>query len=251
MPVRPVVTVGIDLAAQPKNTAVAALRWESGRALVEAVRVNQSDADLVAIARGARMVGIDSPLGWPDAFVEFVAAQRAGRPIAGLVADKKSLVLRATDRFVAAEFGLRPLSVSADLIGHVAIRAAGLLEQLASAGITVDRSGTTGQVAETYPAGAIKWWLSGFGRYKGKDNLAVRAELLQVLAETVPLSFADRSDRELCQTVDHAFDAVLCALVARALVLKQTARPPAGLVAVARREGWIVVPTGALADLTA
>jgi predicted nuclease with RNAse H fold len=250
MPARPVITVGVDLAAQPKNTAAAVLRWESGQVLVESVRVNQTDADLVGVASGARMIGIDSPLGWPDAFVDFVAAQRDGRPVADLVADKRSLTLRATDHFVHSQFGLRPLSVSADLIGHVAIRAVGLLEQLAAADVAVDRSGVSGRVAETYPAGAVRQWLPKFVRYKGKDSSAVRSEMLTAIGTTLGLSYADAADADKCIEVDHAFDALLCALVSRALLLKQTKPPPARLRAIAQREGWIVVPTGSLADLS-
>jgi predicted nuclease with RNAse H fold len=249
MPVPIEVTVGIDLASQPKNTAAAVVRWEPGRAVVESVRIRQDDADLVTLAAGAQMVGIDSPLGWPDRFIDFVAAQRDGRSVLDLVAAKRSLTLRATDHYVMEHFRLRPLSVSADLIGHVAIRAAGLLEQLRIAGIAVDRSGVSGQVAETYPAGAVRQWMPKFARYKGSDGAAVRAAMLKVIVRQVHLSFASRADRAQCIDVDHAFDALLCALVGRALLVKKTAPPPDQLLAPARREGWIVVPTGALTDL--
>lgn len=130
-----VVTAGVDLAAQAKNTAIAVVRWIPGHAVVDSVAVNQNDDDIVRVAKRARLVGIDSPLGWPDRFVDFVVAQRDGSA-AEFTDDKKSLVLRRTDHFVHEEFGLRPLSVSADLIGHVAIRAVRILDLLPACGWT-------------------------------------------------------------------------------------------------------------------
>lgn len=244
-----VLTAGVDLAAQDRNTATAVVRWTPGNAVVGSIAINCADDDIVQLAKVVRLVGIDSPLGWPERFIDFVAAQRDGSA-AEFTGDKKSLVLRRTDHFVNQEFGLRPLSVSADLIGHVAIRAVRILDLLRDTGVRVDRSGLTGRVAETYPAGAIRRWLPDDRRYKGKDNLAVRAAMLRRVEAVVPMSFADPADRVRCEQSDHAFDALLCALVARAVVLKQTARPPKSDRELARREGWIAVPVCDLDVLT-
>src|SRR5215472_11505150 len=152
---RSVLTVGIDLAANPDRTAVAWVEWRAGRGLVREVRCGADDGVLLGALAEADKTGIDSPLGWPDAFVEFVAGYQGGSPPmpAGYPEPgwRDGLTMRVTDRVVRELTGLRPLSVSADLIAHVALRCACLLTRLANGGDPVDRSGG-GSVTEAYPA---------------------------------------------------------------------------------------------------
>ncbi|GAA4837378.1 hypothetical protein [Garicola koreensis] len=56
--------VGIDLAADPKNTGIAILREDSG-CVVDHVRVGVEDDDIVEAIRTAGLAGVDVPLGWP------------------------------------------------------------------------------------------------------------------------------------------------------------------------------------------
>ena len=70
-------TLGIDLAAQPKNTAVCEIDWSSGR--VEIEERSLEDDDLVADL-AADKTGIDAPLGWPDTFVTAISAHHASKP---------------------------------------------------------------------------------------------------------------------------------------------------------------------------
>ena len=90
--------------------------------------------------------GIDSPLGWPSAFVSFVARHSAGSvsPPApgGGALWRRGLAYRMTDEVVRASTGLIPMSVSADRIGHAAFRAAGLLALLSSDGCRCPAPGT-------------------------------------------------------------------------------------------------------------
>src|SRR4051794_11540312 len=74
-------TLGIDLAAQPRTTAACLIEWAS-EPRVEKLGVGLADADLVKLARAAQKSGIDAPFGWPDPFVEAVAAhaRHAGWP---------------------------------------------------------------------------------------------------------------------------------------------------------------------------
>lgn len=144
------ITVGVDLAAEPRNTAVAVLEWAAGRGAVRALRVGADDARIVELCAGADKIGVDCPLGWPRAFVEFVTRHQAGAPLppADTIPARRVLAYRRTDLWVAEQHGLRPLSVAADRIGHAALRCAGLLARLGEG----DRSGF-GRVVEVYPAG--------------------------------------------------------------------------------------------------
>lgn len=248
------VVLGVDLAADPANTGAAMLIVEAGRAVADVVGPPVGDAVLVELAGTARKVGVDSPLGWPDDFVEAVGRHHRGRswPAADdPVAQRRLLSKRATDRFVKVETGLDPMSVSADRIGAVAMRCARLQTLWAADwGGAADRAGT-GRLAETYPAGALKTWGLVHRRYKGRDGAQPRGLLVDSLLVAAPwLSFDD--DGAACRLSDHTFDAVICALVALAATVGLTRAASAGPeLDRAGREGWIHLPTCTLAELWA
>ena len=244
-------TVGIDLAAQPANTGVCVIDWDQG-AVVRAGVNSSSDGDseLVELmtAQGVGRVGIDTPLGWPDAFVEAIAAHHAERiwPGVGLNPDehRRTLRLRRTDIEVASQTGRHPMSVSADRIAVAAMRGARLQALLIEATgdpDAVDRSGTTGLVAETYPAAALGAWGLPSNGYKGSGGRLVRDEILDGLVRRAGLVVADDAATAMVAS-DHVLDAFVCALVARAVLDGATTPPSSDDWAVARREGWIHVP---------
>lgn len=244
------ITAGIDLAAAPRGTAVAHVDWRAGPAVVTDVVVGADDDALVAVLRGsATKVGIDSPLGWPSDFVAFVTAHHQDEvpfDAAEQPRWKVPLVNRATDLHVRQQVGLVPLSVSADLIGHTALRCATVLAQARVRGVDVRRDGA-GTVAEVYPAAALKQWGLPHRGYKGRALTAARAALVTALQEAAP--WLDLGDHEpTVRASDHALDAVVGALVARAVALGRTAPPDTRMAA---REGWIHYPTGPLRDLVA
>lgn len=243
-------TVGVDLAAEPRNTAVARIRWTQISADVSAVGVGADDPVLVEEITASEKAGIDCPLGWPRRFVEFVAQHEAGAFVAPDVTGKdwrRQLALRETDLVVRSATGLHPLSVAADRIGLAAMRCASLLARLAAAGQPVDRSGA-GVVVEVYPAAALKHWGLGYRRYKGSANTTVRHHLVDTLIAAAPwLNLGDHE--QSCRRSDHALDAVIAALNARAAALGKTITPAAERLDAARAEGWIALPTGKLADL--
>ena len=244
-------TVGVDLAAEPRNTAVARIRWTQTSAEVQAVGVGADDPVLVAEVAASDKAGIDCPLGWPRRFVEFVAQHQAGAFAAPAdMAGKdwrRQLAFRQTDLITRSATGLIPLSVAADRIGLAAMRCAGLLSRLAAAGHPVDRFGA-GVVVEVYPAAALKHWDLIYRRYKGTANTTVRHQLVDTLTAAIPwLSLGDHERG--CRRSDHALDAVIAALNARAAALGLTTTPAAEQLDAARTEGWISLPTGNLADL--
>lgn len=243
------ITVGVDLAAEPKKTAVAVVEWSDGRAVVQHVALDQTDAQIVDHVVTADKAGIDCPLGWPEPFIEFLIAHRDGQPVAPSdIAARRALAYRTTDLVLKAASGVLPLSVAADLIGHTAMRAAGILSQLTGQGRSVDRTGA-GVVVEVYPAAALRFWQLYRPRYKGPASRPVRDELVEELFAALPALAISAVDTALCRQSDDALDAVLCALIARAAALGKVCVPDQNQARLAATEGWIAVPTCTLREL--
>jgi hypothetical protein len=74
------------------------------------------------------LTGVDCPVGWPDALLPFLTGHLnfdAGPVLAyDGIEGRRLLAYRDTDRFVTANTGLIPLSVSADRLAHPAMRCA-------------------------------------------------------------------------------------------------------------------------------
>ena len=242
-------TMGVDLAAEPANTAIAVIEWRPAGARVTAMEMPADDDAVVAAAGGVDKVGIDCPLGWPDAFVEFLNAQRddvltvpdaVPDAVSGL-AWRRSLAYRRTDEHVRASLRIIPLSVATDRIGLTAMRAVRLRTILAGRGHAVDRAGA-GLLVEVYPAAGLKHWGLAHRRYKGNAGRTSLGMLVDQLKRAAPWLDLGAAEQD-CRRRDHAFDAVLAALLARAAALGLTTPPPAADRAAAHREGWIALPT--------
>jgi hypothetical protein len=68
----------VDLAAEPRGTAVATVEWAASGATARHLVLGADDTQIVEAAATADKVGIDCPLGWPAPFVEFVTAHQDG-----------------------------------------------------------------------------------------------------------------------------------------------------------------------------
>jgi predicted nuclease with RNAse H fold len=228
-------TLGIDLASMPKDTAACLVRWERGRAIAEVPHLGCTDADLDALIRETDVIGIDAPFGWPDAFRAAVA-DWAATSWTDDSALRQSLRLRLTDRRVHEQLGLMPLSVSTDRIALPAMRAMALLRRHD----VTDRSGD-GRFFEVYPAGSLKAWKLPHRGYKGsgKSERAQRRATIRRLRAALPWLEIPAA----VAATDHGFDALIAALTARCCAIGQTVRPTAAERAIGAREGWIHRPT--------
>ena len=227
-------TAGIDLAAKPAKTGAVLVDWSSEPPTVVRAWRKVTDEQILAlceeVTRQRGRVGIDCPLGWPRPFVDFVGAHAAHRPLPMPELGTQSLRLRATDIAVMQRRPGRPapLSVSTNMLGVTALRAARLLAELRERGMPVDRAGG-GTVCEVYPAASRFAW--GLTKVRDLTGLLSRLPLAVAPAERVQL------DNE------HIFDALVAALTARAVAVGATDPPPPGQADLAAEEGWIHVPS--------
>ena len=131
----------------------------------------------------ADKAGIDCPLGWPDEFVSFMSAHRAG-----------------------------------------------------------GRAGWTSPL--TSPAGTA----AGPRASTGPASTATLGQLVDAVLGAAP--WLDLGSHEgVCRRSDHAIDAVIAALAARAAALGLATRPAVEQAEAARTEGWIALPTSSLGAL--
>ncbi|MEA2171115.1 MAG: hypothetical protein QOF76_4415 [Solirubrobacteraceae bacterium] len=200
------ITAGIDLSASPRTTAICRIKWDGAVARAEFASAHGTDERIAETIRSAERTGIDAPFGWPQPFVAAVTAH----------------------------------AVSTEKLGVTAMRCALALDAAQQVGALIDRSGVTGAVCEAYPAGALHAWGIDRTGYKQADNPDARRRILRALRTRFP---ALDVDGRLVVATDHALDALLCALVARAVLDKGTNRPesPEDLES-ARIEGWIHLP---------
>ena len=246
--------LGIDLAAEAATTGVVVLdptspgRWQATEP------DGQADDDrLVRAADGVDVIGVDAPLGWPVAFVEAVTAHHRFGPWPG-TADRSTLTHRETDRAVQRLGIRRPLSVSADRLGSVAMRCA-LLQRRWADEVWAEpaaRDGS-GRLVETYPAAAFAAWQIECRRYKDRLRPADASRVREQIVEAVGAAVAPWLDlapvRSRCIASDHVLDALVCALVAVASKAAATHQAPEAERQIAAVEGWIHVPSSPLARL--
>lgn len=263
-------TVGVDLARSPATTALCAIHWEEGVATVEMPVVGADDAAVLAAASapGVVAVALDAPFGWPVAMVAAVSSWHPGgrwaSPSGAAFRLRRTDVVTAAqvkvtvaERRAAGEVGLQPavpLSVAADKIAMAAWRCCGLLDALAHRQLVVvtDNLGSPfpadarARVVEAYPSASLAIWGIPREGYKAEGAAArsVRRSILTAIERAGSegwLRWAPDA-RERCAATDHALDALVCALVARAALLGLV-EPVSGEDAeAARAEGWIAVP---------
>ena len=257
-------TLGIDLASQSKNTALCVIAWhDDATAEVRALARSDwhggplDDERLSGAILDCGKAAIDAPLGWPAPFVEALAAHDRLDPWPSAIGgERRRFERRATDFFVHDQGCKLPLSVSTDRIAYCAMRCAVILGDLSR---VLDRAELardgSGRVAEAYPDAALRRWLPELwagapkNSYKGVGDKAVeRRELLLagLLRGLGPAFTIAPEHQQACVASDDVLDALVCALLARAVQRGETLWPQAGeQTRLARTEGWIHLPADA------
>lgn len=227
------------MASQPKNTALCAIVWRVYGAEVDPPTAPCTDSQIDDAIASADIVGIDAPFGWPMAFAAAVTTW-ADSVWNNAVRDK--MCFRVTDEHVRASAKKVPLSVSSDKIALPAMRTMALLHRHRVA----DKSGD-GRFYEVYPAATLKRWGLPHQGYKAgpRDQMyTLRLHILNKLRAEAP-SLKVPDDYAVS---DHAFDALIAALSARAAALGNTEQAPPIQAKEAAREGWIHIPNGSLRE---
>ena len=241
-------TAGVDLAAEPKGTALAIIEWNKTSATLVDLQLGVADEQIVEAAQVVDKLGIDCALGWPIEFVDFL--NNHANPNSNVFPDggmdwRRRASFRESDRHVKEVTGKWPLSVSTDRLGLTAMRCAGLQGRLQQSGIEVDRSGS-GQIVEIYPGATLRLWGFDTTGYRAQEE--VREELLRSIQNETPWLNLD-SYRDLMISSTDAFDAVIASLATRAAAIGKYAEPPRENLERAKIEGWIALPTCPIAEL--
>jgi predicted nuclease with RNAse H fold len=241
------ISAGIDLAAEPRGTALAILEFTNNKANLLYLEQGLDDQALIDKTINADKIGIDCAFGWPIEFAKFIAQNQDPKnkePIDGGMDFRRTLSFRETDRVIRELTGRWPLSVSTDRLGLTAMRCAGLLSRYQQAGTEVDRSGS-GKLAEVYPGATLRTWAFDTTNYR--VNKEVRAKLIKELNQRAP--WLELGNPELMIESADAFDAVIAALAARATHQGTYHKPTTDQQASALIEGWICLPTADLDSL--
>jgi predicted nuclease with RNAse H fold len=239
---------GLDLAAEPKGSALAVIDWGSKKARLVSLELGIVDDLAVRTALEAEKFGIDCALGWPIDFVSFLNDHQnlnsVKSPFDGGATLRRNLAHRETDRTVREVTGKWPLSVSTDRLGMTAIRCAGLLSKMETH-FQVDRSGF-GRVVEVYPGATLRGWFTATSGYRNSES--IRQALIEELGNRSPWLELSQFQELMIESCD-SFDAVFAALAARAAQLGASTAPSEAQLSIAAVEGWIHLPTIELESL--
>lgn len=239
-------TAGIDLAAEPKGTALSVIDWGTASASLVSLELGLVDDRIVELTKQSDKIGIDCALGWPVDFVSFLSqSSNSSLEIDGGLDWRRQLAFRETDRQVRKVTGRWPLSVATDRLGMTALRCAGLLNRLQRAGLEIDRSGA-GRIVEVYPAAALRLWDFQTAGYRNSSE--IRGRLLDSLQHKLPQLDLGHFRDELVESCD-AFDSLIASLNTRSAALGHYEAPTRGMLETASREGWIALPNSQLSEL--
>ena len=251
--------IGIDWSTEAKKVGLARGLYANGHMEVRDVRQGSSSVPPAATIedwcrshRGATILAIDAPLGWPGQMGEVLSRHVAG---ASLEVDSVTVFRRRTDQRIHALTGRIPLAVGADRIARTAVSALSMLGYLRQRldrllPLAWDRRDVTGSkdvwAIEVYPAATLSACSLPFKNYKDlKDQSSRdrREEILDGLRTRIDLGGADLSSvPPNCNPIDHpdALDALVCLLAGMHFLQDDSlVKPHPDEQSLARKEGWI------------
>lgn len=247
--------IGVDCATDPRKTGLCLGRFTKGRLNIEEVRLGDDEDSMLRCLLGwldsptRTLIGLDAPLGWPDALRNTLPDHRAGQ---GTGHDSRAMFSRVTDAFIQKHpcFGKWPLEVGANFIARTANHTLALLDELRRelklpVGLAWDPE-TWSKVAaiEVYPWATLVAHGVEVPSYKLKGQRDGRAQILEgLLNESVDIAEAARC---CCLESADALDSVVAALAVADFVRGHAMGPPEEMTEVARREGWIWVKEPAI-----
>ncbi len=242
--------IGVDLAAQPKNTSLCVLEWKRNPRVVSIHRP-ATDDQIINESHGVAAIGIDSPFGWPISFAKFILKKQVSRDFLPInPSEANHLKYRFTDDYVRKHFdslgkNVKPLSVSTDKLGVVALRCVRLCQCLAA------KYGDEFKIFEIYPAASLASWMTVKGSYKSSTNPSISRENRIYIVEELEKHGVDMSIRkDSFVNSDDDLDALLCALTCAVAFKEKTFLSPADMSKLTEFEGWIHFPCGSLEDFS-
>lgn len=262
------VTLGIDLA---NRTGICKIKWDRKSATITRLEVQniktKNGWDIVKQAvveahEKGWWVGIDAPFGFPEAFGQSVEALRdptgktSGSPHASDRdwRETEKITQYVTHSVTGKGNDWPSSTVTNRITGHVINCDDLRCEAIGRARNWADgRLGCTTGIVEVYPAAALeRWGLSGFG-YKDKNKNKASVELCKLVYRLEILTYlwlrvARISYLSTLASKDDAFDALICALMARLASLPGGPTCPyhhtftPAQMDLFRSEGWIHIP---------
>ena len=242
--------IGIDCATEPRNVGLAHARLcGRGCELVAAELGKRRPSPAQTVAKwlkdsGPTLLALDAPLGWPSDLGGSLFHHEAGKP---LVPDPNLLFRRETDRSIKERIGKQPLDVGADRIArtaHSALRLLDELRDLSKRPIPLAWSWTeiSEPVAiEVYPAATLEIRgisSTGYKEPRNQEHRSRREEIADRIGKEIEINAALR---ECLVSRADILDAVGCVLAGWDFLRGLAPGPEDN--ALARREGWIWVPS--------
>lgn len=238
--------VGIDCAVNPAKVGLALGTYTSGRTVVDdvllgsmAARPEDTIAHWLDRRKGAALLALDAPLGWPVPMGDRLAHHRAGERFDCAAHD---LFRRTTDVFVKQRIGKQSLDVGADRIARTAWSALELLHALRvrlSAAIPLAWNSEVEDVSaiEVYPAATLAAVGISAKQYKDKTPAGAdaRERVISAVAEQIGITSAIPK----IDVSSDGVDAAICVLAAHHFLTNQALLPPDDVPV--QREGWIWV----------
>ncbi|MCV7421379.1 DUF429 domain-containing protein [Mycobacterium yunnanensis] len=243
-------TIGISLTAQPSKTWMALVSWEDGKAELQVLQHGVNNFEVGQVTSSSDIVGISCPFGWPKPFTDFVtrySADQHGGSLVGSVPSDSGMRYRFTAHLVKQLApGINPPSALSGSAAVATLRCATILAECGQTPASIGHNSYPTKFVEVYPPASLSQWGLPYTGYKSASGqkllVSMVTKLVTFTAFAGPWLKLDRW-LDTCQTEVGAFEAVICALTARAVALERAISPhtPPEHHAAAS-EGWIWVP---------